>query len=144
MAAIAYNPVQVKSSNVSSGPQTFTVDVPTGRRLTAMALSTAANNKQVVITSVKPFVNKAQTVVGSSQYFINASTSVPVTSVTLASTSTTRGDLYSLLIHKVPAVGDSATGVQLGPISAYGFQVVVTCTASGGSGSWNLAFVSEV
>lgn len=143
MTAIAYNP-QVLSGNVVSGPATVALDVPTGKHLSAIVLYTAANNHQVTITSVKPYLNKAQTAVGSALYFVQSSTSVPVNTITLASTTTYRGDMYHVLIHKAPAVGSAAQLGAIGPVSAYGFQVTITTTAAAGSGSWKLAGVSEV
>jgi len=139
MAAIAYAVDQSKTAGVSAGPTTFTIDIPTGKRLGAIALSTAANNKAVTITTVKPFVNKAQTVVGAALFMTAASTSVPLTTQSLAITSTTRGELYCVYAHK-PSL---SSGNPFGALSAYGFQVTVTCTAAGGSGNWYFNAVVE-
>jgi len=142
MSAIAYNASQSKTAGVSAGPTTFTVDVPTGDRLNAVILRTAANNKAVALTSVKPFLDKAQTVVGSAAYFVSAATSLPVATISLAITSTTRGDLYHVITHKPAAGGSLGPSAHTGIVSAYGFQVTVTCTASGGTGNWYFSAIS--
>jgi len=129
------------SGAVSGGPKTFDVNIPTGMVLRSVYIQTSANNKQVTITSIVPYADKNHYILdsesGNKVFMIHAGTSACTTTYTLAATATgVKGAVYSVLGAK------SAIVTPTGHRAPYGYQLTVTCTASGGAGNYYIGFVA--
>lgn len=125
---------QTASGACSAGTITFPSNLPQGTYAVGWAVKTSGNDQAVVFT-VTPWVDRAQTLASVNSYkFLVTGGTTATTNITMAITSTVRGNTGVL----IPA-GDQY-GAAAPVIVVHGAEVTVGTTAT--TGTWELSYTA--
>lgn len=121
------------TQTVTSGTVTLSVQGDPGAYHVGVAVWVSGTDQDVVFKA-HPYVNKAQTVVGSSLNVLPTGSTTAATLITVSSTSTPTGDVYSFVS------GGDQYAMAAPIVLPYGVRVTVTTTAT--SGTWHVGYLA--